>query len=51
MTDQEQDLRDMFAAMALQGMLAAGDDDGVEAEIYARAAYAYADAMLKERTK
>lgn len=43
-------LRDYFAAAALQGMLADAEASG-EPEIFANAAYMYADAMLKEREK
>jgi hypothetical protein len=41
-------LRDYFAAKALQGMLAMPNGDG-EKEDYARWAYQYADAMLERR--
>ena len=43
-------LRDWFAGMALQGTLGAlGENDYLKAAFVARAAYAYADAMLKAR--
>jgi hypothetical protein len=44
------ELRDYFAAAALQGILA-GHQDGAHPNIYslARDAYRVADAMLKER--
>lgn len=44
-------LRDWFAGKALQGLLASGDE---QCEAFAEAAhysYAYADAMLAERSK
>lgn len=50
------DLRDWFAGMALQGMMAhptdgyAGDDYDYPAEL-SKAAFEYADAMLAEREK
>jgi len=46
----EQQLRDKFAASALEGMLANPNNDGYMNE-YARWAYQYADAMLGERNK
>lgn len=46
---QGMSLRDYFAAKALQGILANADEaNGLE---FVQAAYAYADAMLKERAK
>ncbi len=46
-------LRDWFAGMALQGMLARGpippDEPDLTADEYTDGAYAYADAMLTER--
>ncbi len=48
----EQSLRDWFAGMALQGLLAGpgGDDYENEPEGFAAmSAYAYADAMMKAR--
>jgi len=59
-------VRDYFAAAALQGLIAADreemcckslDDDGIErervayAEQFAKSAYRYADAMLRERER
>jgi hypothetical protein len=46
---QEMTLRDYFAAMAMQGMMAA--DSKFECSVFdiADIAYAQADAMLKER--
>lgn len=43
--------RDTFAAAALTGLLAEGDDGSFSEESYVRAAYRWADAMLRERTK
>ena len=43
-------LRDYFAAMALQGLLACPKGEG-ENEKYAQWSYEYADAMLAERGK
>lgn len=43
--------RDHFAAAALTGLLAQGDDGSFSEESYARAAYRWADAMLRERGK
>jgi hypothetical protein len=45
------DLRDQFAAAALTGLLAQGDDGSFSEESYARAAYRWADVMLAERKK
>lgn len=45
----EMTLRDNFAAAALTGLLAQGDDGSFSEESYARAAYRWADAMLRER--
>ncbi len=60
------DLRDEFAKAALQGLIAGDsdipcckslDDDGIErervayAEQFAKSAYRYADAMLRERER
>jgi hypothetical protein len=45
-------LRDYFAAKALQGIIASerlGDEEFATADMYARDAYRYADAMLKAR--
>jgi hypothetical protein len=42
-------LRDTFAAAALTGLLAQGDDGSFSEESYARAAYRWADAMLRGR--
>ena len=42
-------LRDTFAASALTGLLAQGDDGSFSEESYARAAYRWADVMLRER--
>lgn len=44
-------LRDYFAAHALQGLLAVPVDSPPGPDLYARAAYLMADAMLKERAK
>lgn len=41
--------RDTFAAAALTGLLAQGDDGSFSEESYVRAAYRWADAMLRER--
>ena len=41
--------RDTFAAAALAGLLAQGDDGSFSEESYARAAYRWADTMLRER--
>lgn len=41
--------RDHFAAAALAGLLAQGDDGSFSEESYAVAAYRWADAMLRER--
>ena len=41
--------RDHFAAAALTGLLAQGDDGSFSEESYVRAAYRWADAMLLER--
>ena len=43
--------RDTFAAAALAGLLAQGDDGSFSEESYARAAYRWADAMLRERDR
>lgn len=43
--------RDHFAAAALTGLLAQGDDGSFSEESYARAAYRWADAMLRERER
>lgn len=47
----EKTLRDTFAAAALTGLLAQGDDGSFSEESYARAAYRWADAMLRERDR
>jgi hypothetical protein len=44
------ELRDYFAAAALQGILADSNVDGNAATL-AKIAYKFADAMLKEREK
>jgi hypothetical protein len=44
------ELRDYFAAAALQGMMADSTLDGSAATL-AKIAYKFADAMLKEREK
>jgi hypothetical protein len=44
-------LRDQFAAAALTGLLAQGDDGSFSEEWYARAAYRWADAMIAERSR
>ena len=49
MNSENQKLRDTFAAAALTGLLAQGDDGSFSEESYARAAYRWADAMLRER--
>jgi hypothetical protein len=41
--------RDTFAAAALTGLLAQGDDGSFSEESYVRSAYRWADAMLRER--
>ena len=43
--------RDYFAAAALTGLLAQGDDGSFSEESYVRGAYRWADAMLRERAK
>ena len=43
--------RDQFAAAALTGLLAQGDDGSFSEESYARGAYRWADAMLCERER
>lgn len=43
-------LRDWFAGMALQGLLAC-EESGVGIERFAEASYKFADAMLAEREK
>jgi hypothetical protein len=43
--------RDTFAAAALTGLLAQGDDGSFSEESYARSAYRWADAMLRERER
>ena len=47
--DDAVSLRDAFAAAALTGLLAQGDDGSFSEESYARAAYRWADAMLRGR--
>jgi hypothetical protein len=42
-------LRDTFAAAALTGLLAQGDDGSFSEESYARSAYRWADVMLRAR--
>lgn len=42
--------RDTFAAAALTGLIAEGDDGSFSEESYVRAAYRWADAMLAART-
>ena len=44
-------LRDYFAAKAMQGLLSMDLKPDVENEELAEAAYAIADAMIKERTR
>jgi hypothetical protein len=44
-----EDLIDLFAALAMQGLLASAR--GVPADVCAKAAYQVADAMIKEREK
>ena len=43
--------RDHFAAAALTGLLAQGDDGSFSEDSYARGAYRWADAMLRERER
>lgn len=43
--------RDHFAAAAMTGMLAQGDDGSFSEQSYARGAYRWADAMLRERSE
>ena len=45
------EMRDYFAAKALQGICASGPDSTCSDERIARESYALADAMLKERSK
>ena len=47
--EERERLRDTFAAAALAGMLASGDDGSFSEESYARCAYRYADALLRVR--
>ena len=47
--DEYPSLRDTFAAAALTGLLSQGDDGSFSEESYARAAFRWADAMLRER--
>ena len=49
--DELSRLRDHFAASALTGLLAQGDDGSFSEESYVRAAYRWADAMLRERAR
>ena len=42
-------LLDLFAGMAMEGMLASGDDE--PAKVMATSAYSFAKAMLEEREK
>ena len=44
-------LRDWFAGMAMQGLLACPVQPQSGPDMYARDAYTLADAMLKERSK
>jgi hypothetical protein len=44
-------LRDWFAGMALQGMVANSSIDAIKPQEYASDAYLYADAMIMERNK
>ena len=46
---QGMDLRDYFAAKALQGIVDSSIDAGLETERIAEAAYQIADAMMKAR--
>ena len=48
---RDADLRDTFAASALTGLLAQGDDGSFSEESYARAAFHWADVMLRERER
>jgi hypothetical protein len=43
--------RDHFAAAAFTGLLAQGDDGSFSEESYARAAFRWADVMLRERER
>jgi len=46
------DMRDYFAAKAMQAMIAHPDSrDDVAADVYAKGAYVMADAMMKAREK
>jgi hypothetical protein len=47
----DHNLRDTFAAAALTGLLAQGDDGSFSEESYARGAYRWAAAMLAERAR
>lgn len=49
--DEQLTLRDEFAKSALTGILANPSIDDLEASSIAHDAYAFADAMLKERSK
>lgn len=49
--DYQELLRDYFAAKAMQGLLLADSRQLHTAEVVSSAAYAIADAMLKERSK
>ncbi len=44
-------LRDWFAGMALQGLLAGDSEQSISNETAAKIAYDQADAMLKERER
>ena len=43
----DEDLRDLFAGMAMMGMLAAAR--GIPIEVCTRGAYKFADAMIEEK--
>jgi hypothetical protein len=47
--DAGMDLRDYFAAKALQGLVAKAVSENQSAEIAAEAAYMFADAMMEAR--
>ena len=49
MNEHEENLRDLFAALALNGMMNKALEIGYSEEKVAKAAYLMADAMIKQR--
>ena len=51
MDDQNNELRDLFALAAMLGLLTHSNGNGAphKPDVVARAAYSYADALIKER--